>query len=155
VDVYFLDPFLGTQVSRMLRNRTAQKMLLIKSDIILDTIKPYLKALQGIEPLDVPFSKYLHPGASLQDAKVATPEYSRVPGFRWHIGHLVNEEMVEASKSFDPNDEFEVSAARALLARTSVLDASQSNAIVDMLTQEVALVQGYASPLMIHVAERH
>lgn len=137
----------------MLRNRSEQKMLLIRSDIILDTVKPYLNTLQAIEPLDVPFSRYLHLGASLQDAKVAPPEYTRLPGFRWNIGHLFNEDIGEASKSFDPNDESEVSAARILLSKTGVLDASQSSAIVDMLTQEVALVQGYVTPITQYTAE--
>lgn len=118
-------------------------MVLVKSDIMIESIKPYLQALQNIEPLDVPFAPYLQLVARLGNMKIDLPSYSRLPEFRWELKHLLKADAdVQRTTSFDPNDLHQVQDARNLLEDQSLLDVSQANAIVDMLTQEVALVQG-------------
>jgi hypothetical protein len=118
-------------------------MILVKSDIILDSVAPYLKALHTVEPLDVPFARYLQLQANNRDIGVQSPAYTRLPGFRWNVKCLLPADKQESSRaSFDPSDERQVKKTRALLATSDVVDESQGNAIMDILTQEVALVQG-------------
>lgn len=126
-------------------------MVLVKSDIMIESIKPYLQALQNIEPLDVPFGPYLQLAARLGDVKIDHPSYSRLPGFRWELKHLLKaDDDSQLTTTFDPNDLHQVDDARSLLEGQSLLDVSQANAIVDMLTQEVALVQGWVYIPCIH-----
>jgi hypothetical protein len=143
VEVDFLDNEIGIRVASILKNRNDHRMVLAKSDIMIESIKPYLQALQSIEPLDIPFSRYLQPTALLDGAQVDPPEYCRLPGFRWDLKALMTGDIGEpASSSFDPNDLQQVHEARILLGQRSSLDVSQANAVIDVLTQEVSLVQG-------------
>jgi hypothetical protein len=143
VDVAFLDQKLGVQVSQNLKHKTKNKMVLVKSDIIMDSIGPYLKALQGMEPLTVPFDRYLQLQAQNRDVKIDVPAYSRLPGFQWDLRCLLRPEVENLPTTFfDPTDAHELQQARNLLENSSLLDRSQANAIMDILTQEVALIQG-------------
>lgn len=134
---------LGIRAAQVLKHKQEHRMVLVKSEIMIGSIQPYLQALQTIEPLDIPFARYLQLPAHLRQVEIEGPAYSRLPDFRWDIKSLLRTDIDDSASSvFDPNDAESVREARVLLEESSLLDASQANAIVDMLTQEVALVQG-------------
>lgn len=101
-------------------------MILVKSDIVLDTIEPYLKALQSVEPFDIPFAKYLQLQAHLTDIQIDLPSYARVPGFRWKLDHLVKSGPDRPPIAFDPKIPEQVQTTRILLKEHGVLDGSQA-----------------------------
>jgi hypothetical protein len=137
-----LDDALGLRVVDSIKRKSRPNLTLVKSDIIMDTIEPYLKTLQTIEPLDIPFAQYLQLLAPLASMKIELPSYARATGFRWNLDHLAKPGFEHPPIAFDPRVPGQIQTVRQLLQEHSVLDGSQADAIVDILTQEVALVQG-------------
>jgi hypothetical protein len=111
---------------------------------MFEAIRPFLQALQT-EPEDVPFSRYLvhQPLDQLRTIDLQPPQYTRLPNFKFQLSSLFDKEAEIDDFSLSVTDQESVQRARILLRERSRLDPSQADAVVDSLTREVALIQGY------------
>ncbi|GAA5879581.1 hypothetical protein JCM16303_003260 [Sporobolomyces ruberrimus] len=111
---------------------------------LLGTLKPFLKALQGIEPPTLPFAKYLSalPPPADSPIKLDAPLFARTPGFTYDLSGSLEGHSPPDSLVLDINDKESVRVARQVLTESSRLDASQADAMVDALGREVALIRG-------------
>lgn len=114
--------------------------VLVDNGVMFESVRPFLQKLQTIEPTEIPFSRYIAPGGSLEGVKVLSPKYARVPGFKFNLQCLAKPGMTIAP--LDISIPLAVVRARDELKRFSVLDPSQAEAVVDTLTREVSLIQG-------------
>lgn len=107
-------------------------------------MKPFLKALQGIEPPTLPFAKYLSalPPPADSPIKLDAPLFARTPGFTYDLSGSLEGDSPPGSLVLDINDKESVRVARQVLTESSRLDASQADAMVDALGREVALIRG-------------
>ncbi|GAA6005511.1 hypothetical protein JCM11491_003667 [Sporobolomyces phaffii] len=111
---------------------------------LLGTLKPFLKALQGIEPASVPFAKYLSalPPPADDPITIEPPLFARTPGFVYDLSGSLTDKSPPGTLVLDINDEESVRAARQVLLESSRLDPSQIEALLDTSRREVALIRG-------------
>jgi hypothetical protein len=114
--------------------------VLIDGSIMLASLHPFLQTLQNVEPTSVPFSKLISHSGRLDSLVVEPPRYARVPGFRYGLQCLARPGL--NIPSLDINNLTSIALARQQLLRSSDLDCSQIDALVDTLTREVSLIQG-------------
>jgi len=114
--------------------------VLLDNNIMFESLHPFLRSLQNVEPTFIPFSKFLSYSGRLDSLPVESPRYTRVPWFRYNLQCLARPGM--EIPSLNVNDETSVALARQRLLHSSHLDPSQANALVDALTREVCLIQG-------------
>ncbi len=150
--IVFFDTKLELRILQELRNNTFQSdtKLLVESPVMFEAIRPFLQALQT-EPEDVPFSRYLvhQPLCQLRTIDLQPPQYTRLPNFKFQLSSLFDKEAEVDDLSLSVTDQESVQRARTLLREKSRLDPSQADAVVDSLTREVALIQGYATSAII------
>lgn len=116
----------------------------VESPVMFEAIRPFLAALLT-EPQSLPLGRYLAQplSGSLHDVGIHPPAYSLVPGFSFQLRSLFpTEAQIEDLKLF-VDDVDSVAVARQELKDNSRLDPSQADAVVDALTREIALIQGY------------
>lgn len=85
---------------------------------------------------------------------ISPPAYSTRPGFRFKLDCLLEPSASEEDRRLhiDTSDALSIAAARTQLAANSRLDPSQVNSVVDALSREVSLIQGYVlSSLYLNV----
>lgn len=143
--VHFFESVVNVKILEALRSKTkVRDSLLIESSVMFEAIRPFLDSLKR-EPETLPFKKYLaHPvSGSLNDIHIDPPRYSLVPNHRFDLKHLLNNPNVEDSITLKTDDPLSVSTVREELKARSRLDPSQVDAVVDALTREVSLIQGY------------
>ncbi|KXN82346.1 NFX1-type zinc finger-containing protein 1 [Leucoagaricus sp. SymC.cos] len=114
--------------------------VLIDNSVMFESVRPFLRKLQTTEPTEIPFSRYIARGGSLEGVEVLPPKYARTPRFVFNLQCLAKPQMTISD--LDISDPFAVARARDQLERLSVLDPSQAEAVVDTLTREVSLIQG-------------
>ena len=120
--------------------------LLIDNGVMFESVRPFLKTLNAIDSTSVPFGRYICAQDSLQNIDVRPPRYATTPGFRFELQSMKN-----TDRTIDPldvNNPESIARARAQLQQFSVLDPSQADSIVDCLTREVSLIQGWVSLLI-------
>jgi hypothetical protein len=115
--------------------------ILLDNNIMFESLRPFLRALQDVEPTSIPFSDIISHSGNLHSLPVGVPRYTRVPGFRYNLQCLARRGA--NISSLDVNNATSVALARQELLRSSELDPSQVNAMVDTFTREVSLIQGY------------
>ncbi|TFY82035.1 hypothetical protein EWM64_g1975 [Hericium alpestre] len=113
---------------------------LVDNNVMFESVKPFLETLQGTEPTSIPFSRYISSGDRLQSVSVLPPRYARVPGFKYKLQCLARPGQVIRPMSVQ--DPTSIATARRELRQFSDLDASQVEAVVDVLTREASLIQG-------------
>ncbi|KAF4124507.1 Superfamily I DNA and/or RNA helicase [Geosmithia morbida] len=104
--------------------------------ILLPAFEHTLKALQKLSREFLPFSSLLLPrNTGGREVEIEPPQYARRPGFRFNLKCLT-----ENNQDFwySPND---IPDAQAL-ARVSMLDPTQSQALLNCLRRELALTEG-------------
>lgn len=74
---------------------------------------------------------------------IDAPAYARPQDFTYKLGSLFPSSEDLEDLKLDVRDEVSVRIAREELRSRSILDSSQADAVVDALTHEVALIQGY------------
>ena len=116
--------------------------VLVDNSIMLASLYPFLQTLKNVEPTSIPFSKFISHSGRLDSLLVEPPRYARVPGFRYNLQCLARSGL--NIQSLDVNNETSVALARQQLWRSSDLDLSQVDALVDTLMREVSLIQGCA-----------
>ncbi len=115
---------------------------LVDNNIMFESIRPFLEKLRSVEPTSIPFSDHIC-GDTLGGVEVAPPKYSRKPSFQYNLECLSKDRTAEYIHPLNTTDPLSIRRARLQLKSSSLLDPSQCDAVVDALTQEIALIQGY------------
>jgi hypothetical protein len=117
--------------------------LLIDNNVMFESVRPFLKTLQGIEPTEVPFARYIARNSGLKGVPVLPPKYTTTPSFAFNLQCLAKQrEYIHPLRVTDPNS---VTRARLQLKQYSNLDPSQCDSVIDALTRDVSLIQGCVS----------
>ncbi|KAJ6587167.1 hypothetical protein DFH09DRAFT_248112 [Mycena vulgaris] len=145
VRVVFFDPAVEVRILNTLKNPDLAQIgtrVLVEAQVMFEAIRPFLEALR-VEPESLPFSPYLvHRSTDfLRSTTITPPRYALVPGFTYQLASLFPPEAGIDDLELDVSDPTSVTFVRAQL-RTSRLDASQCEAVVDTLTRELAMIQG-------------
>jgi len=155
--IVFFDAEIELRILQELRNNKTQSLhsdtkLLVESPVMFEAIRPFLQALQT-EPEDIPFSRYLahQPFGQLNTIEIQTPQYARFDSFKFQLSSLFDPEVGVDDLTLSATDRESVQHARAQLREKSRLDPSQADAVVDALTREVALIQGWVTILSLIV----
>lgn len=113
---------------------------LLDNGVMYESIRPFLCRMQTIEPTDIPFYRYISHCGDLHGISVDPPKYSRAPGFQFNLQCLAKPgHRIPALIATSP---VSIMNARRYLLRSSQLDPSQGEAVVDSLTREISLIQG-------------
>jgi len=147
VRVVFFDPAVELRILHTLRKHSAldDTILLVEAPVMFEAIRPFLEALR-VEPESVPFAQCLvhRPLGFFSSFELKPPQYARIPGFSYQLASLFPIDAGVEDLKLDPNDPISIACARQELQR-SRLDTSQADAVVDALTREVTLIQGYVA----------
>jgi len=114
--------------------------VLLDNNIMFEAIQPFLRTLQEVEPTSIPFADTISHTGSLNSLQVDPPRYARVPGFRYDLQCLARPGL--NIPNLDINNETAVALARRHLVRSSELDPSQADALIETLARGVSLIQG-------------
>ncbi|KAI0779559.1 hypothetical protein C8Q74DRAFT_1217042 [Fomes fomentarius] len=142
----FFSPEVELRILQELRipvkQRTSTK-LLIEATVMFESVRPFLEALRA-EPESVPFARYLvhHPLDFYRNLQIALPAYARLPDFSFQLASLFPPESGVDDLKLVVTSPASIEGAREALKRSSRLDPSQADAMVDALTREVSLIQG-------------
>jgi len=146
--IVFFDAGIELRILQELKTQRFQSdtKLLVESPVMFEAIRPFLQALQT-EPEDIPFSRYLahQPFGQLNSIEIQTPQYARFASFKFQLSSLFDAEAGVDDLTLSVMDRESVHRARTQLREESRLDPSQADAVVDALTREVALIQGWAT----------
>ena len=121
--------------------------VLLDNSVMFESIHPFLRTLQEVEPTSIPFANIISHSGSLDSLKIRPPRYTRAPRFRYNLQCLARSDL--NIPNLNVSDETSVALARQHLVRSSELDPSQADALIGALTREVSLIQGCA--LHIHL----
>ncbi|KAF9968940.1 hypothetical protein BGZ73_009006 [Actinomortierella ambigua] len=125
------------------QKRTKDVFMIESMGSFFEAYRPVLQALQRCEPGEMPFGRYLAPTDDQQSddavVNVDPPMYSRAPNFEFDLTVLLN---APATCHLDVQDPVSRQQAVATLRAHSMLDDTQSQALVDALSREVALISG-------------
>ena len=143
VKATFFDPEVEIEALRKekITVNTNTFALLIDNGIMFESVRPFLKTLSTLDSTSVPFNRYICAQDSLQNVEVRPPRYATVPGFRFKL-----QSVAKPGRNIDPldvNNPASIARARAQLQQFSVLDPSQADSVVDSLTREISLIQGW------------
>jgi len=115
--------------------------ILIDNGVMFESVRPFLKTLCTIDSTSIPFSRYICAQTALDNIEIRPPRYSTAPGFRFKL-----QSVAKPGLSIDPldvNNPASIARARAQLRHYSILDPSQADGVVDSLTRDVSLIQGW------------
>lgn len=116
-----------------------QRHLVEFPGVLLASFKHILEALQKLsQNPDLPFSDLIAPekSASAMEARVSAPLFARAPGFVYDLSCLRPNVKSDFTASLD-----RLPAADEISTKTG-LDLSQSEALLNALSRELALIQG-------------
>jgi len=114
--------------------------ILIDNGVMFESVRPFLKTLSTIDSTSVPFNSYICAQDPLNNINIRPPRYATAPGFRFNL-----QSVAKPGQRIDPLDVHNpasIARARAQLRKSSVLDPSQADSVVDSLIREVSLIQG-------------
>ncbi|KAL0062664.1 hypothetical protein AAF712_010501 [Marasmius tenuissimus] len=142
IRVRFFDP--EVELKALRRDKTkpdhSSHSLLIDNNIMFEAIRPFLETLQTAEPTSIPFYRYISQHSELEAVQIHPPRYALSPRFGFQLECLSKDG--EYIHPLNANDPASIIRARRQLRELSYLDDSQCDAMVDVLTREVALIQG-------------
>ncbi|KAF9268371.1 hypothetical protein L218DRAFT_954733 [Marasmius fiardii PR-910] len=138
----FFDPDVEVKAIRRYNMKADRSSfaLLIDNNIMFESIRPFLETLQSAEPTSIPFYRYISQHSELQNLEIYPPKYALSPRFRFSLECLATDGAY--IHPLDATDPLSIRRARLQLKDLSYLDESQCDAMVDVLTREVALIQG-------------
>ncbi|KAJ7217780.1 hypothetical protein GGX14DRAFT_438313 [Mycena pura] len=145
IRVVFFDPEVEVRILNALKNQDLAQTgikILVEAPVMFEAIRPFLEALR-VEPELVPFAEYLahHRPGFLASKHINPPRYALAPDFTYQLESLFPPEAGIDDLKLDVSNPASIASARAQL-RTSRLDESQGEAIIDTLTRELAMIQG-------------
>ncbi|EJD52447.1 P-loop containing nucleoside triphosphate hydrolase protein [Auricularia subglabra TFB-10046 SS5] len=121
------------------------RKLLLETPVMYESIRPFLEALCK-EPAMMPFARYLVHSTDGRLPDITPPAYARRPGFTFDLTSLLKPpaegQPAHAKVPLNVNDPASVQIVRERMREDSILDPSQSTALVDCLEREIAMVQG-------------
>ncbi|KAG8704206.1 hypothetical protein FRC08_002369, partial [Ceratobasidium sp. 394] len=148
IRVSFFDAAIELRVARQFQESQKphkdQMRILLEAPVLYEGIRPFLSALQ-CEPEILPFADYLRHHADpkhLSRLPATPPQYAQRPGFTFELKSLLRSTSNSDSLRLDANDPRSIAYARQELVKSSRLDKSQAEAVVDALTREISLIQG-------------
>ncbi|KAF9373618.1 hypothetical protein CPC16_001761 [Podila verticillata] len=110
-----------------------------------ESYRHILQALQMLEPVAMPFGKYLAPTVEQSTrgsvALITPPRYAMAPGFEFDLSVLMRT-GIRCNLTLNVKDSYSQQRAVATLRAYSVTDDTQSQALVNSLCREVALISG-------------
>ncbi|RXK38429.1 hypothetical protein M231_04338 [Tremella mesenterica] len=139
----FVDPADGFRAAEVLRRREESRSstrLLLESPVLYEAVRPFLQVLKTTDPLRLPLAEYIKHG-DLKDKHIQLPAYSAIPGFKWDLSCMLKDGSEETC-SMDPTSQVSIATAREILHEQGKLDRSQTDAVLDCLVREIALIQG-------------
>ncbi|CAE6502582.1 unnamed protein product [Rhizoctonia solani] len=142
--VSFFDTAAELRIIRALQTRGYNgSQLLIEAPVFFEGIRPFLEALQNNRGL-LPFSQHLchRSEEEIRNTVVSPPSYALTPGFAFELKDLFPLDANIQTLALRPNDTTSAEWAKGELSKSSRLDPSQADAVVDSLTREVCLIQG-------------
>ncbi|CAE6460674.1 unnamed protein product [Rhizoctonia solani] len=142
--VSFFDTAAELRIIRALQTRGYNgSQLLIEAPVFFEGIRPFLEALQNNRGL-LPFSQHLchRSEEEIRNTVVPPPSYALTPGFAFELKDLFPPDTNVPTLALRPNDTISTERAKGELSKSSRLDPSQADAVVDSLTREVCLIQG-------------
>lgn len=147
VRVAFFDPEVEIRILHSVKQAMrppGDVKLLVEAPVLFEAIRPFLEALRR-EPETIPFSRYLplQPPGFYTGFKIDPPIYAATPGFQYNLSSLFENQDAHSELRMSVSDSPSVDFARQALRDGSRLDESQADAIVDALTREIAMIQGY------------
>jgi hypothetical protein len=144
--ITFFDADLELRILLALKHRTGGKdmKVLVEAPVMFEAIRPFLEALR-VEPESIPFREYLvhRPSGYFDSIQIKPPNYATIPHFTYQLSSLFPPEAAVEDLKMSAADPLSVQFARQELRSASRLDPSQADAIVDALTRELTLIQGY------------
>lgn len=146
IRVSFFDPAVELRILQELQLAVKDRRgfgILVEATVMFESIRPFLDALR-VEPTSIPFAQYLAlkaPG-QLSSTHVEPPAYAKRPDFSFELAALCRPGAEIPSLKLSVCDPASVENARTILRTESCLDPSQADALVNALTNEVALIQG-------------
>ncbi|KAI9445914.1 hypothetical protein H4582DRAFT_1804702, partial [Lactarius indigo] len=123
--------------------------VLIDNNVMYEALHPFLQTLKAVEPTSVPFNELISYSGNLAPMQVGPPRYARAPQFKYNLQCLAR--PGESISSVNVNNVTSVTIARQQLLRSSELDPSQVDAVIDTLTREVSLIQGFTAKEILRV----
>ncbi|KAI0332312.1 P-loop containing nucleoside triphosphate hydrolase protein [Cubamyces sp. BRFM 1775] len=146
IRVSFFSPEVELRILQELRLPLKERKgtkLLIEATVMFESVRPFLEALR-VEPESIPFSRYLvhHPPEFYQTLQISPPVYASLPGFSFQLASLFPPEAAVEDLKLVVTSPESIENAREALKRSSKLDPSQADAMVDTLTRAVSLLQG-------------
>lgn len=117
--------------------------LLVEATVMFESVRPFLEALR-VEPESVPFGRYLvhRPPEFFRTLQISPPAYATLPDYSFQLASLFPADSGVDDLKLVVSDPTSVESARDILKRSSRLDPSQADAMVDALIREVSLIQG-------------
>lgn len=159
VRVHFHDPEVYLAAVQNLNQRRSKTMggRMIFFEVpgfLLSTVEPFLTRLQTVEPTSIPFDNIIAAStvANFVMKAVEPPQYARNPQFSFKLGNLLTNEGEELS--MDANNQNSISTSKETLKMDSGLDDSQVEALVNSLTREVAMIEGFVESILIHFSSK-
>ncbi|PKC68583.1 hypothetical protein RhiirA1_534115 [Rhizophagus irregularis] len=147
IDIHFIEssiyPIVLEDIS-MGRNHPARvKRFMVESTgVYFESYNHILKTLQGTNPSDVPFRQYLISPLERQYTQVATPLYTRAPRFHFDLSILLKNHGDSLLLNVQDETSKENAIKKLSTPDVSTLDETQSRALVDALSREIALIEG-------------
>ncbi|KAI9431019.1 hypothetical protein H4582DRAFT_1823204 [Lactarius indigo] len=123
--------------------------ILIDNNVMYEALHPFLQTLKDVEPTSVPFNELISYSGNLAPMQVGRPQYARAPQFKYDLQCLAR--PGESISSVNVNNVTSVRIARQQLLRSSELDPSQVDAVIDTLTREISLIQGFTGKEILRV----
>lgn len=117
---------------------------LIDNSVMFEAARPFLHRLQTIEPTEIPFARYIAHTNSLNAIELRPPRYATTTGFEFKLSCLEKPGYGERIDDLNISVAGATDVARQQLMDSSELDASQVDAVINTMTHEVSLIQGYA-----------
>lgn len=145
VRISFFDPEVELMALQMQRKKaTGSTMFLLDNDVMYEASRPFLEQLQTVEPTEIPFARYIAHSGPLENILILPPKYTTAPRFSFKLSSLakkgVNAQQVRDLNMRQPGA---VELARKQLLEYSELDPSQVEAVINTITRELSLIQGY------------
>jgi hypothetical protein len=89
--------------------------------VLYESVRPFLKTIQEIEPLRVPLQEYLVHG-DLAGRHINLPKYATRDGFTWDLSALLKPDSLVTTCSFDPRNTLSIACARQVMYDHGNLD---------------------------------
>ncbi|WVQ96520.1 hypothetical protein IAU59_003625 [Kwoniella sp. CBS 9459] len=121
---------------------------------LLGTLMPFLERLQSVEPTTIPLGQYIAgtTDASMPAPDIASPRFTRNPSFVYNLDRLVNKGEGLRMRPSDPN---QVHEAKEALLEHSPLDDTQTSALMDAMSRELAIIEGPPGTGKSYIGVKH